>query len=56
MTNRDYLKGLSNEKLAELIVGEEICDLIEPCLDRNCTRCITKWLHTERKLNVETKC
>ena len=53
MTNRDYLRGLSNNELAELIVGEEICDSIEPCLDRNCTRCITKWLDTERKPNVE---
>ena len=28
MTNRDYLRGLSNKELAELIVGEEICDSI----------------------------
>lgn len=56
MTNRDYFRGLSNKELAELIVGEEICDSIETCLDRNCTRCITKWLDTERKPNVEAKC
>lgn len=49
MTNSGYLRGL----LAELIVGEEIYDSIETCLDRNCTRCITKWLDTERKPNVE---
>ena len=54
MTNRDYLRGLSNKELAEIMAGENICDcLIETCLDCNCTRCITKWLDTERKPNVE---
>ena len=56
MTNRDYLRGLSNEKLAELLAGGDICNyLIEtcPCPDGDCTKCITKWLEAERKPNVE---
>lgn len=55
MTNRDYLRSLSNEELAKLMAGgEDICDyLIETCLDCNCSKCITKWLGTERKPNVE---
>ena len=54
MTNRDYLRGLSNKKLAELLDGLKIfgSDCIV-CEDGNCTRCITKWLETERKPNVE---
>ena len=55
MTNRDYLRSLSNEELAELMVGEEeICDyLIKTCLDCNCSKCIKKWLDTERIPNIE---
>ena len=50
MTNRDYLGTLSNEKLAELLNGLKIFDLdCIVCEDGKCTRCITKWLETERK-------
>ena len=50
MTNRDYLRGLSNEKLAELLAGGDICNyLIETCPDGDCTKCITKWLEAESK-------
>ena len=54
MTNRDYLKRLSNDKLAELLDGLKIfgSDCIV-CDDGKCTKCITKWLDTERKPNVE---
>ena len=36
MTNRDYLRGLSNEKLAEFIFSkkEEICDAINVVVDK----------------------
>lgn len=54
MTNRDYLKSLSNEKLAELIGGDKICDYIETCCpDGNCTKCVENWLKTERNPDVE---
>ena len=58
MTNRDYLRGLSNEKLAELldedIICDKICDcMIKTCPDGSCTKCVTKWLEAERKPNVE---
>ena len=54
MTNRDYLKTLSNEKLAELLNGLRIFDLdCIVCEDGKCTRCITKWLETERKPKKE---
>lgn len=55
MTNRDYLRNLSNEKLAELLKGSKICTcMIETCHDYDdCGKCIKKWLNTERKPNVE---
>ena len=55
MTNKDYLRSLSNEKLAELLVDEDIiCDcMIKTCLDGSCTKCVTKWLETQRVSNVE---
>ena len=56
MTNRDYLRGLSNEKLAELLAGGDICNyLIEtcPCPDGDCTKCITKWLDAKRETSVK---
>ena len=54
MTNRDYLRSLSNEELAELMARKEICDcLIETCLDCVCSKCIKKWLDTKRKTHVE---
>ena len=54
MTNRDYLMGLSNEKLAEFTWrgNSEICDCMETC-PYNCSKCIKKWLEMERKPNVE---
>ena len=55
MTNRDYLRSLSNEKLAELLDEDIICDcMIKTCPDGSCTKCVTKWLDTEReKTHVE---
>ena len=58
MTNRDYLRGLSNEKLAELldedIICDKICDcMIKTCPDGSCTKCVTKWLEAERKPKKE---
>ena len=54
MTNRDYLRNLSNEKLAKLLNGLKIFNLdCIVCDDGNCTRCITKWLDAKREINVE---
>lgn len=53
MTNRDYLMGLSNRELAELLNDDRICDCVETCPDCDCTKCITKWLATERKPDVK---
>lgn len=55
MTNRDYLMGLNNEKLAELIFSkkEEICDAMKICCCNNCLKCIKKWLEMERNPDVE---
>ena len=55
MTNRGYLRGLSNEKLAELIFSkkEEICDSMKTCCCNNCLECIKKWLEMERTPKVE---
>ena len=54
MTNRDYLRELSNEKLAEFIWrgNNEVCDYMDSC-PYNCSKCIKKWLGMERKSNVE---
>ena len=57
MTNRDYVMGLDNEKLAKLMWSkkEEICDSIsmKTCCYNNCLECIKKWLETERNPKVE---
>ena len=54
MTNRGYLRSLSNEKLVELLDEDKICNcMIETCPDGSCTKCVTKWLEAERKPNVE---
>ena len=57
MTNRDYLMGLSNEKLAEVIWSgnDKICDFMVTygCKGRSCMECIKEWLGMERKSNVE---
>ena len=55
MTNRDYLMGLSNGKLAEFIFSkkEEICDAMKACCCNNCLECIKKWLEMKRELDVE---
>lgn len=56
MTNRDYLRELSNEKLAEFIWrgNSEVCDYMDSC-PYNCSKCIKKWLgmERERKSDVE---
>ena len=54
MTNRDYLKRLSNDKLAELLDGLKIFGLdCIVCNDGKCTKCITKWLDAKRETSVE---
>ena len=54
MTNRDYLKRLSNDKLAELLDGLKIFGLdCIVCDDGKCTKCITKWLDAKRRTSVE---
>lgn len=52
MTNRDYLMGLSNEKLSEFVWNDEICDYPKEtsrCESNSCRECI-KWLEAERKV------
>lgn len=53
MTNRDYVMGLRDEELAELLNNNRVCDYVGTCPDCDCIKCITKWLETERKPNVE---
>lgn len=54
MTNRDYLMGLSNEKLAYAIEAcSEICDEMGDKCGRDCHICCLKWLKKERKSDVE---
>ena len=54
MTNRDYVIGLDNEKLAELLKGSKICRLIEWCPNYgDCGKCIKEWLDAKPKINVE---
>ena len=55
MTNRDYVIGLDNEKLAELIFSkkEEICDSMKTYCCNNCLECIKKWLEMERNPKVK---
>ena len=54
MTNRDYLRGLSNEKLAELLEESKICSLIEFCPNYDdCGKCIKEWLDAKRKTHVK---
>ena len=53
MTNRDYLRGLSNEELAEFMgTNSEICNYMGTCC-WSCSKCIKKWLGIERKSDVE---
>lgn len=54
MTNRDYLRNLSNKELAELLNGSRIFDGdCMVCESGDCVKCITKWLNMERIPNVE---
>ena len=54
MTNRDYVIGLDNEKLAELLKGSKICSLMEFCPNYDdCGKCIKEWLDAKREINVE---
>ena len=53
MTNRDYLRGLNDEKLSKFIGNHsEICNYMEHC-SGSCSECVKRWLETERKSNVE---
>lgn len=53
MTNRDYLRGLSNGKLAEFMgSNSEICNYMGTCCC-SCSKCIKKQLEMERNLDVE---
>ena len=54
MTNRNYLRSLSDEKLAEFIwnCNYEICDYMETyygCGSHSCIDCIKKWLNIKRE-------
>ena len=55
MTNRDYLKGLSNKELAEFLKGSnKICKMIELCPNYDdCGKCMKEWLDAKPKINVE---
>ena len=54
MTNRDYVIGLDNEKLAELLKGSKICSLMEFCPNYDdCGKCIKEWLDAKREIDVE---
>ena len=55
MTNRDYLKTLSNEKLAECLRRSKICAcMVETCRDYDdCGKCIKEWLDAKREISVE---
>lgn len=54
MTNRDYVMGLSNEKLAYAIEAySEICDEMGDKCERDCHICCLKWLKKERKSDVK---
>ena len=53
MTNRDYMMGLSNERLARVLNELKIFDLDCNGCNGDCIKCVTKWLETERKPNVE---
>lgn len=55
MTNRDYLRNLSNEKLAKLLKGSKICHYMrETCSDYNdCEKCMKEWLDAKPKINVK---
>ena len=54
MTNRDYLRGLSNKELAELLKGSKICSLMEWCPSYvDCGKCIKEWLDAKRETSVE---
>ena len=53
MTNRDYMTGLSNERLARVLNELKIFDLDCNGCNGNCIKCVTKWLEAERKPRVE---
>lgn len=56
MTNRDYLRNLSNEKLAEVLnKSDDICTyLIETCpAYDDCDECIREWLDAKRETSVK---
>ena len=52
MTNRDYLRSLSDEKLAELLNEFRVFAFMV-CEDGNCRECITNWLKAEREPKKE---
>lgn len=54
MTNRDYLRNLNNEKLAELLKGSKICNMIDFCPNYDdCAKCMKEWLDAKPKTNVK---
>ena len=57
MTNRDYLRGLNNDRIAELIWSggiDKICKHMSyGCDGFSCTECIKEWLEEERKSDVK---
>lgn len=56
MTNRDYMMGLSDRELAELIWSRnKICDSMHCDCNDNCRKCIKKWLEMEREPDVKKR-
>ena len=53
MTNRDYLRELNNEELANAIGWCSMaCNEME-CESRDCRVCCLKWLERERESDVK---
>ena len=53
MTNRDYLRGLNNEELANAIGRCSMACNETKCESIACQKCCLKWLEKERKPDVE---
>ena len=53
MTNRDYLRGLNNEELANAIGRCHLACEEMKCESINCQKCCLKWLERERESDVK---
>lgn len=50
MTNFERIKSMSIDEMAEFIYEHCCCDdcsLPTSCLDKNCKKCVKKWLESE---------